>query len=169
MLQKVSKLIRLIIEGEGKLTSFLVLPLVFVMLYEVVVRYGFNAPTTWGFEVALFFYGLHYMFGMAFTEHEDGHVKVDVLVSQLSERAQLVVKIITTGVLSLPVLLGLTIWTSIFAYASTVGMERSWSSWSPSIWPFKICMALGFFFLFLQGVGNLLGYIHELSESGNEG
>ena len=66
-------------EFMGKIGALLVLPLVGVVFYEILMRYAFNKPTIWGFELTLFIYGLNYMLGLALTEGRGGHVSVDVL------------------------------------------------------------------------------------------
>ena len=63
MLTPVINAIDRFIEKQGELTSFFVYPLVFIVIYEVIMRYVFNSPTVWGFEATTFAYGIHYMFG----------------------------------------------------------------------------------------------------------
>lgn len=149
----------------GELTSLLVLPLLLVVVYEVVMRYAFNAPTIWGFEMTTFLYGMHYMFGLAYTDVQKGHVKVDIFVTRLSKKAQAIINSITTVVLFMPVFICLTIWTSSFAYTSFVESERYSTSWAPIIWPFKIVMALTFFFVLLQGLSNLIREVQSLMKA----
>jgi TRAP-type mannitol/chloroaromatic compound transport system permease small subunit len=145
---------------EGDVLSLLIFPLLVVVVYEVVMRYVFNAPTIWGFEVTTFLYGIHYMVGLAYTDRLDGHVRVDVFTSRLSPKVQAIFGIITTSVIFLPVFFCLTIWSFKFAFTSVQRFERSWTSWAPPIYPFKIIMALAFLFLLLQGISNLIRYIH---------
>lgn len=145
--------------------SFLVYPLLFVVVYEVFMRYVFNAPTTWGFEATTFLYGLHFMFGNAFTDVHDGHVKVDIFTSYMPQKTQTIVAIITNILFFMPVMICLTIWAFIFAYNSTMGLEVNPTSWAPPIWPLKILMAVCFLFLLLQGVANLFSDINHLKRN----
>ena len=145
--------------------SFLVYPLLFVVVYEVFMRYIFNSPTTWGFEATTFLYGLHFMFGNAFTDVHNGHVKVDIFTSYMSQKTQTIVSIITNILFFMPVMVCLTIWSFIFAYNSTMGQEVNPTSWAPPIWPLKILMAVCFLFLLLQGVANLLSDINRLKRN----
>lgn len=156
MLTQLSNKLEWFTRKEGELTSFLIYPLLFIVVYEVLMRYLFNAPTTWGFEATTFLYGLHYMFGLAYTDLHDGHVKVDIFTTLASDKVQRILKIVTNLVFFMPVMLCMTIWSIRFAYTSTIGLEVNATSWAPPIWPLKILMACCFFFLFLQGVANLL-------------
>jgi len=97
----------------------------------------FNAPTTWGFEATTFLYGLHYMFGFAYTEVHDGHVKVDIFTALLSSKKQTIIKILTNVVFFMPVMIPMTIWAFTFSYTSMIGLEVNSTSWAPPIWPLK--------------------------------
>jgi TRAP-type mannitol/chloroaromatic compound transport system permease small subunit len=162
MLEKISKAIDSFNTKQGDITSLLILPLSFVVIYEVILRYVFNAPTIWGFELTIFLYGLHFMFGYPYTDVLGGNVKVDVFTSRMSEKKQAILNIITTSVFFLPVFICLTIFTFKFAYISTLQREVNSTSWAPTIWPYKIIVAFCFLLLLLQGVSNLLKSIRVL-------
>ena len=164
MLESVSNTLERIIKKEGEISSLLIYPLLFVVVYEVFMRYALNAPTIWGFEATMFLYGLHYMFGLAYTDVYDGHVKVDIFTSLAPERVQAAIRVLTNLVMFMPVTICMTIWSTKFAYVSVRGMEVNSTSWAPSIWPFKILMALCFLFLLMQGVANLIKDINALKK-----
>jgi len=154
---------------EGEIASFLVYPLLFVVIYEVLMRYVFNTPTTWGFELTTFLYGLHFMFGNAYTDVQNGHVKVDIFTTMMPQKIQSILAIFTNVLFFLPVMTCLTIWSFRFAYTSTIGGELNPTSWAPPIWPIKILMAVCFLFLLLQGVANLFNEIHRLKRQSERG
>ncbi|MCG8635492.1 MAG: TRAP transporter small permease subunit [Desulfobacterales bacterium] len=162
MLETVSNTLERIIKKEGDITSLLVYPLLAVVVYEVFMRYAFNAPTTWGFEATTFIYGLHYMFGLAYTDVYDGHVKVDIFTALASEKVQTILRILTNLAFFMPVIVCMTLWSIKFAFVSFQGLEVNSTSWAPPIWPLKILMALCFAFLLLQGIANLLKDINAL-------
>jgi len=164
MLESISKNLSLLTKKEGEISSFLIYPLLLIVLYEVCMRYLFNAPTTWGFEATTFLYGLHYMFGLAYTDVYDGHVKVDIFTSRLSEKIQAVIRILTNLVFFMPVTVCITMWSIKFAYVSTKNLEVNSTSWAPPIWPLKILMAVCLIFLLIQGIANLLKDIHLLKK-----
>jgi len=163
MLQKLIKAIDKLIDKQGEITSFLVYPLVGIVLYEVCMRYVFNAPTIWGFEATAFAYGLHYMFGLSYTERHGGHVKVDILTSRLSARTQAILGVLTYALIFLPVYFFMTVGSIKFAYTSFASNELNSTSWAPPIYPFKILMALCFLFLLLQGIASLMKHIQTLT------
>jgi len=162
MLETLSNTLERIVKKEGDITSLLIYPLLIVVVYEVFMRYAFNAPTTWGFEATTFLYGLHYMFGLAYTDVYDGHVKVDIFTALAPEKAQAFLRVLTNLVLFMPVTVCMTLWSVKFAYVSTMGAEVNSTSWAPPIWPFKILMAVCFGFLLMQGIANLIKDINAL-------
>ena len=164
MLSTLSNAIDRFNDKEGEITSMLIYPLLVIVIYEVFMRYVFNAPTSWGFEATTFLYGVHYMFGLAYTDVHDGHVKVDIFTARMSKRNQALIGILTNCTIFLPVFTCMAIWAVKFAATSVAGLERNSTSWAPPIWPFKIIMAMTFIFLLLQGVSNLLKHIRALGE-----
>jgi len=156
MFSKISDGIDTFTRKQGEWTSMLILPLLGVVIYEVIMRYGFNAPTTWGFEATAFLYGMHYMFGISYTDVKKGHVQVDIFSSLAPKKVQAVLRALTTLVLFLPVMICMTVSASKFAISSVEGLERNSTSWAPIIYPFKIIMALCFAMLLLQGISNLI-------------
>lgn len=159
MLSKIAKSIDAFIIRQGELTSLLIIPLLGVVIYEVFMRYGFNSPTIWGFEATAFIYGMHYMFGISYTEAKKGHVQVDIFTSLAPRKVRALLSAMTTLFFFLPVMTCMTIWSGKFAITSVTGRELNSTSWAPPVYPFKVIMAICFLFLLLQGISNL---IHDL-------
>ncbi len=163
MLRKLSEVIDSIQEKFGFLTSLLIWPMFAVVIYEVIMRYVFDSPTIWGFETTTYIYGVHFMLGLGYTYLHDGHVKVDVIVTRMKPKLQLIISIFCHLVIFIPVYLLLTFYAAKFAISSIITKEHSWTSWAPPIYPLKTLMAIGFFMLFVQGVSSLLKDIAMLT------
>jgi TRAP-type mannitol/chloroaromatic compound transport system permease small subunit len=162
MLEKISSAIDAFNRKEGELCSLLIIPLTLVVIYEVIMRYVFDAPTIWGFEATTFIYGVHFMFGLAYTDVTDGNVKVDIFTSRAKPRTQAVLVILTNLIIFLPVFTCMTIWSWKYAITSTMQHELNSTSWAPAIWPFKLIMAIAFSFLLIQGISTVLKAINSL-------
>jgi TRAP-type mannitol/chloroaromatic compound transport system permease small subunit len=168
MLNTIIKGIDFLVEKQGQLTSFLIVPLLFIVLYEVLMRYAFNAPTVWGFEATAFAYGMHYMLGLSFMENAEGHVRVDIVTSRFSPRVQAVIMILGYLLIFMPVFVLMT-WGAIkFAHTATITNELNSTSWAPRIWPYKIIMALSFLFLVVQGLSTLLKNLQLLGDKSQQ-
>jgi TRAP-type mannitol/chloroaromatic compound transport system permease small subunit len=145
--------------------SYLILPLIIVIVWEVFMRYGLNAPTTWAFELTVFLYGIHFSFALAYAHKHDTHVAIDVFESRLSPRSRTILRIITNTFLFLPTIGLLTYYICVMAANSWSQLEHASSSWAPAIYPYKTLMALGFILFFLQGVAKLIQDIRSLKET----
>ncbi len=162
MLGKISKAIDTFNIKQGEVSSLLALPLLVVVVYEVIMRYAFNAPTTWGFEATTFLYGVHYMLGLAYCDVYGGHVKVDIFTSRLPKRSQGVIGILTNLIFFMPVMILMTIASWKYAVTSIAGLELNATSWAPPIYPIKTLMAISFSILLIQGFSNLIHNIRVL-------
>jgi TRAP-type mannitol/chloroaromatic compound transport system permease small subunit len=151
-------------EWFGRWVALLILPLIYVVLHEVIARKIFNAPTTWAFEVTVYLYGAHFMLGMAYTLLYDRHVRIDIIVLQLPQRAQLWLRVITFLLIFLP-FVGALSWAAInYALESWQQWEHSWSAWKPPLYPYKTVMPVALILLLLQGVANFIKDIRKLRE-----
>jgi len=152
-------------EKFGFYASYLILPLIAVVVWEVIMRYGFNAPTSWAFELTVFLYGLHYSFALAFAHKHNIHVSIDVFESRLSERPRTILRIATNALLFLPTVGLLTWYIGTMAASSWQQWEHASSSWAPAVYPYKTLMALGFFLFLLQGLAKLIQDVRSLKKS----
>jgi TRAP-type mannitol/chloroaromatic compound transport system permease small subunit len=155
-MQIISRSIDALNEKIGVYGSYLILPLVGVVVYEVFMRYVFDAPTSWGFEMTTFLYGVHFMLALGFAHKHDGHVSIDVFEARLPARMRTKLRIISNLVIFIPTIGLLTIWSIKYAATSWGFWERASSSWAPAVYPYKTLMAIGFVLLFLQGIAKLI-------------
>ncbi len=114
-MRKIAQAIDALNENTGYYSSFLVLPLLAVVSYEVVMRYGFNAPTTWGFEATTFLYGVHFVLGLGYTHKHNGHVAIDVFEARLATRTRTLLRIVVNLLIFIPTMGLISIWSVIYA------------------------------------------------------
>lgn len=156
MLRRLTKIIDKCVKKQAELSSLLMVVLVVMICYEVTRRYFFNVPTIWSLEFTTFLYGVHFVMGYSYTELFDGHVRVNIFSSKFPKKIQDILYIILTICVTLPLVALLGIWAWDNAITSTKILETLSSAWAPPIWPVKLMMALGFTFLFLQVLSNLI-------------
>lgn len=152
-------------EKIGLYAAYLILPLIGVVVWEVFMRYGFNSPTSWAFELTVFLYGVHFSLALAYAHKHNTHVAIDVFESRLAARPRLILRIFTNAVLFIPAIGFLTYYTCVMAASSWQQWEHASSSWAPAIYPFKTLMAIGFILFFLQGLAKLINDIRSLKET----
>jgi len=65
-------------DWEGKIFSFLIVVATIQVCFELILRYVFNAPTTWGLEMTLYLCSTTYVMSGAYAERYNAHIKVDI-------------------------------------------------------------------------------------------
>lgn len=159
---KIARAIDALNEKIGYYGSFLVLPLIGVVVWEVIMRYGLDAPTSWAFELTVFLYGVHYSIALAYAHKHNTHVAIDVFEARLQSRPRLILRIFTNAALFIPTIGLLSYYSCIMALTSWHNWEHASSSWAPAIYPYKTLMAIGFVLFWLQGLAKLIQDIRSL-------
>lgn len=125
-----------------------------VMMYEVAMRYLFNAPTIWAMELSEFMMVLFVPLGGAYVLQEGGHINVDIIYGRLSPRGQAIMNICTFGVFFIFLYYFFTLSLNQ-TIDSTLNRYASGTIWNPPIWPINILVTFGVGLLLLQGIAKL--------------
>lgn len=144
-------------EWQGRIVCLLVLPIIFAMVYEVVMRKFFTAPTLWSFDVSRMLYGTSFILGSAYALMRGLHIRADFLYRGLAVKTQARIDLFLYVFFFMPGMIFL-FWAAYeFAGKSFGQNERAGdSTWAPIVWPVKMALAAGVGFLVLQGVSEIL-------------
>ena len=147
----------------GYIGAFIILVLMVAMVYEVLARYFFSAPTKWAFEMAYMLMGTSFMFGIAYCMQMGRHIRVDFVYDHVSLKKRQVIDL-AGYVLLVPMLLWLTwgVW-EYFADAYRADETSGESAWNPIIWPFKFSLVTGMVLLLLQTTAQVVRAIVVLT------
>jgi len=139
----------------GRVVSFLIVILTFLICYEVIARYLLNRPTIWVHESSSMLFGAYIILGGAYTLYMGGHVNMDVVYGRLLPKKKALIDVFTFWIFLL--FCGSLIWMGgDSAWRSLKNFEHSGSLWNPPIYPFKLVLPLGVFLLFLQGLAKFI-------------
>jgi TRAP-type mannitol/chloroaromatic compound transport system permease small subunit len=149
-------------EWLGKIIAWMVPAMIFVILWEVIARYFFRAPTSWAHEGSTMLYGAFCFLAGAYTQRFRAHVRSDAIYRFFPARVQGVFDVIT-GFLSIAFL-------ALLLYMATEFAKRSWdarefsnlSTWAPPLYPFKSMIPLATFFLLLQQIVTFLDDVFRI-------
>lgn len=148
----------------GLAIAVLVVPLALAMGYEVFARYIFNAPTIWAYELGYMIMGVHFLLGSAFTLQRAGHVRVDLIYSQLGPVKKAWIDVVAYTALLLPFLTVLTYYLWSYAERALESGERTGASaWSPPIWPLRMFYVLAFALLALQVLAEIIKCVRVIT------
>lgn len=146
---------------SGKIVAWLIIPMVGSLVYEVVARYLFNAPTEWAYDMTFMLYGSFFMLGAAYTLQKKGHIRTDSFYSGWSVQTQGRVDTICYVLFFFPALIAFLIVTWDYFAISYARNERIVTSpWMPVVYPFKFVMPLATALLLLQGFSELMKSIY---------
>ena len=84
-------------EWVGRVGSFLFLPMIFVITFEIVMRYVFRSPTIWVHETSEYLLVVMAMVGGGYTFLHKGHVSVDIVYERLSTKGKAILDLIITA------------------------------------------------------------------------
>lgn len=131
-------------------------PIVVVfVVYEIIRRFVFNAPTIWANEATVYLSALAYLLGGAYSHYYKAHVRVDILYLKFSPRKRAILDVITFFFTF--IYLGSLIWVgSIYSWESIKGLEKTGTPWNPPVYPLKIAIPLGAALLLLQSIANFI-------------
>ncbi len=142
-------------EWVGKTSGWLIIPLILLVVYDVTLRYVFNRPTVWAWDINVQLLGALVVLGGGYALLHDAHIGVDALVIHLSARRRAIVDLITSAFFFFGI--GVLLWkAALDAWFSLEIRELYSSVFLPPIYPFKILMVIGILLLLLQGVAKFI-------------
>jgi TRAP-type mannitol/chloroaromatic compound transport system permease small subunit len=145
----------------GGISAVLILFIMMVTVVDVVLRYIFKAPLKGSYEFCEIFFLSSVFLGLAYTQSFRGHVNVDILISRLSARTNLILEICMFLIaLSIG---GLLIWQGTEAFLRSLSTgEYRWGLIQIPLWPARLMIPVGVCALCLKMIGELLTDFGEL-------
>lgn len=149
------RILNVIINITGVVAGLLVLFTGFMIVYEVICRSIFNAPTEWVMEISTYCVVVAGFLGMGVAYAGKKHIHVDILISRLSPKARCYIEFGTAF---------------IGAFYSLIFMQQSWemamfsleinncapTTLSTPLWIPQISMPIGLLVLLLQIIRTIL-------------
>lgn len=128
-----------VIKWLGIGASYMMPILAFVVVYEVVARYIFDAPTIWAYDLSLFLFGYIAALGGAYAQQKRSHINVDILYLSVSPKVKNIFNLISYS-LGIFFLL-LIFYMSITKFNEAIEFDyRRQSEWSPPMWHFWLML-----------------------------
>jgi TRAP-type mannitol/chloroaromatic compound transport system permease small subunit len=142
-------------EWVGRVTAYLIIPVFFLILAEVFMRYLFGAPAVWTNELAQLVFGVYAVMAGGYLAITNGHVNVDIIHSKFPVRTRALIDVLTSAMFF--IFMGALLYFGVsLALESMETWEHSQSAWNPPIWPAKLMIPVAAALLLLQGIVKLL-------------
>jgi len=145
----------------GRVVAWITVPLMVVIVYEVLARYLFTAPTRWAYDISRMLYGAMFMLGAAYALSKGVHIRADFIYRRWPVKVQGWVDTLLYLICYFPTM-GIFLFVSTeWAWISVSRGERGTdTAWMPLLGPLKSCVPIGISFLILQGISELLKSVH---------
>ena len=145
-------------ETVAKTVRWLVLVTMSITIYDVAMRFFFNDPTIWAYELSGLLLGPFWLLGGAYLPLQDGHVRMDVFHRRLAPRKRAILDLVTYTLFFFYCTF-ILIYGWDYVWMSFMRQEHLRSLWKPLLWPFKMWIPVGASLILLAGVAK---YIRDL-------
>lgn len=161
-LLSLSRLIDTINEKIGSAVSWALLLSVLICGGNAIIRYAFNISSNAWLEIQWYLFSAIFLLATSYTLRRNEHVRIDVVTSRFSKRTQVWIDIFGFLLFLLPMTLIILYYAVPYAWLSIESQEMSSNAGGLIVWPAKILIPLGFFFLTLQGISEIIKRIGYL-------
>jgi TRAP-type C4-dicarboxylate transport system permease small subunit len=160
--QRVMNAILALDEKLAETAGWIVVVMMLTISYDVAMRYVFNAPTTWSFEVNRYMLIAVVFIGSGWTLSSGGHVSVDIATERLPERRRLILDLVTS--------LMAGTYVAVFFYQSVLFTHDAWANGVRSteylawpLWPIRMFLVIGSLLLLLEYLIRIAGNAGRLA------
>ena len=152
-------------QWTGMLVCWLTVPLFLAMVYEVIARKFFLAPTMWAYDMSRFLYGALFMLGAGYALLKGVHIRADFIYRNWSARTQGIIDSSLYILFYFPGLLIFLLMSTDFAYMAWFRGERGMdTAWMPYMGPIKTVLPIGVILLLIQGISELLKSLYAATK-----
>ncbi len=155
-----------VVELFAKIAAFLILALSFLIVYDTINRYFFNAGSVALQELEWHIFDIIFLLGLSYTLKHDKHVRVDIFYENYSKKTKALIDIISNLFLIIP-------FSLILLYVSYGYVELSFNQNEISPDPgglgyryvIKSMIMVGFALLLLQSIAEILKNIKNYKDA----
>ncbi len=163
-MQKIINILDLIGEKIGGLVSWVAVLLAVLIGLDVIIRYIFQFTFIWMIETEIYLFGILFLLGSGYTFKYEKHVRVDVFYAKLSKKRKAWIDILGGIGLLIPWCYVVIVTSWYYGLSSFMMNESSPQPGGlPALYVLKFCITIGFVFLVLQGVSQLLKSIQIIA------
>ena len=157
-MKKLASILRLVdtfSDRSGKAVSYMLYPLIGLLVVGVVARYFFNSPIIWIHDVSIYLYGGIGILVGAYVLRHNAHIRMDLFYNRLSPRGKAVVDAVTAVMFFFIVVL--LLWKGIeLAAQSFIIQQRTPTAWRGPVYPAKMLIPIATIMLLLQGLAKFI-------------
>lgn len=156
-MQKIINFLDRVGEKIGVLVSWVATLLAIVIGLDVIIRYVFKFTYVWMIEIEIYLFGMLFLLASGYTFKYEKHVRVDVFYTKLSKKGKAWVDLLGGAFLLIPWCYVVIVSSWYYGLSSfVIGESSPQPGGLPALYILKFCITLGFVFLLLQGISQML-------------
>ena len=140
-----------VVDAVGRAAAWLNLGMVGITCIVVTLRYAFEISTIFLQESVVYLHGTAFLVGLSYALQHDAHVRVDIIYSRLSRRAQALVNGLGHTLLLMPLCIAIMVFSWDYTISAWVVLEGSSEvAGVPAVFLLKTLIPVSAALLFLQ-------------------
>lgn len=150
------------------IAGFITLLMALVTTFGVIMRYAFNSPEHYSYEIGIFCLISSVALALPYIQRQGRNLRVDFVSNYFPPKAQAVLLNIVIPLIALAYLVPL-VWKSWGdAWYSLSISERTYSAWAPPVGPMKLIVPIGAGLLCIVLISQLIRGLVALKENSSE-
>jgi len=159
---KFSNTVDWISEKLGNVAAWAVLSAALISAGNAFVRYGLDFSSNGWLEIQWYLFAATVMLGAPMVLKRNEHVRVDLIYGSITPRAQILIDLLGLFIFLIPVM-GYLVWLSFPLFVKMfISGEVSSNAGGLVRWPAMMLLPLGFGWVWLQGVSEIIKRIAHL-------
>lgn len=150
----------------GRSVSWIVLVVVLISAGNAIVRKLFNYSSNGLLEIQWYLFSALFLLAAAYTLQRNEHIRIDLITSRLSRRAQAVIDILGTLLFLFPLCALLVYFSWPIFVDAWMTQEMSSDAGGLVRWPALLLVPVGFALLWLQGLSEVIKRLAFLAGAG---
>lgn len=130
--------------------------LMFLIAFEVIMRYLFNAPTLWGLDVQTYISAGGRVIGFGYASLVHSHITMDIFTARMSFGKSKALELISYVIFQLPLLFAL-VWATLTRGLESLRIhELYYSVWKPPLAPIILFIDGAYVLMTMQIVSEII-------------
>jgi len=149
----------------ARYTKYLGYVIMGLLVFEVISRRIFSAPTDWNFFVTKFAYGIYFMLLAPYGMYTGSNIRIDVFYANFSAKTKAIIDFIGMLVVWIPEDILILVYGYGYAMNSyNIGEMTQSSGFQVPIWPMKALFMVSFLLLLFQSFSQMVKLWARITE-----
>jgi len=152
------------LDSIGKISRWVIIPLMLLLVYEVITRRIMGTPHLWTTDISLQIFSLYFLLALGVGIRKDVHVRIDLFYEHFSRRKKAIFDIVTYSVMVIAPSLFLLHAGSNYAALSWARHQLTPSICRIPIYPIKTFIPVAFALILLGALSKLMKDLYYVTK-----